>query len=137
MRNAPIGPYDKSVMTFTRIKGALLAAGVIAGATVFAAPASADTSGSLADLLSSLDELGISGIGPVDAAELSRSLCPLLADSGQQTADIAAKVSDAVGRPLGPGTGLTGMAISFLCPRAVDNVADSLSNGSSLLPLFG
>ena len=136
MRNAPIGPYDESVMTFTRIKGALLAAGVIAGATVFAAPASADTSGSLADLLSSLDELGISGIGPVDAAELSRSLCPLLADSGQQTADIAAKVSDAVGRPLG-GTGLTGMAISFLCPKAVGNVADSLSNGSSLLPLFG
>jgi hypothetical protein len=31
----------------------------------------------------------------------------------------------------------TGAAISFLCPRAVDNVADSLNNGKPLLPIFG
>jgi hypothetical protein len=31
----------------------------------------------------------------------------------------------------------TGTAISFLCPRAVDNVADSLSDGTPLLPIFG
>jgi hypothetical protein len=30
-----------------------------------------------------------------------------------------------------------GTAISFLCPRAVDNFADSLSDGKPLLPIFG
>jgi hypothetical protein len=29
------------------------------------------------------------------------------------------------------------MAISFLCPKAVGNIADTLTNGTPLLPLFG
>jgi hypothetical protein len=29
------------------------------------------------------------------------------------------------------------MAISFLCPKAVGNITDTLTNGKPLLPLFG
>ena len=104
---------------------------------VFAAPAVADTTANIDEFLNTLDGLGITTIAPVDAVELGQSLCPMLAESGQNTADIAAKVSDSIGRPLGPATMFTGLAISFLCPKAVNNVADTLSNGAPLLPLFG
>ena len=104
---------------------------------VFAAPAVADTTANIDEFLNTLDGLGITTIAPGDAVELGRSLCPMLAESGQNTADIAAKVSDSIGRPLGPATMFTGLAISFLCPKAVNNVADTLSNGAPLLPLFG
>jgi hypothetical protein len=30
-----------------------------------------------------------------------------------------------------------GTAISFLCPKAVQNVTESLADGTPLLPLFG
>ena len=103
----------------------------------FAVPASADTTANIDEFLNTLDGLGITTIAPVDAVELGQSLCPMLAESGQNTADIAAKVSDSIGRPLGPATMFTGLAISFLCPKAVNNVADTLSNGAPLLPLFG
>jgi hypothetical protein len=119
--------------------GSLVTAGIIAAiaAGAFAAPAGADTATAVDDLLSSLDGLGITEMAPGDAAALGQSLCPMLAESGQNTADIAAKVSDGIGRPLGPATMFTGMAISFLCPKAVNNVADTLTNGTPLLPLFG
>ena len=61
----------------------------------------------------------------------------MLAERGQNTADIAAKVSDAIGRPLGVGTVFTGAAISFLCPRAIENVTSKLTDGKLPLPLFG
>lgn len=119
--------------------GSLVTAGIITAiaAGAFAAPAGADTATTVDDLLSSLDGLGITEMAPGDAAALGQSLCPMLAESGQNTADIAAKVSDGIGRPLGPATMFTGMAISFLCPKAVNNVADTLTNGTPLLPLFG
>jgi len=125
-------------MKFSRISraGALVAVAGIMTA-VFAAPASADTTANIDEFLNTLDGLGITTIAPVDAVELGQSLCPMLAESGQNTADIAAKVSDSIGRPLGPATMFTGLAISFLCPKAVNNVADTLSNGAPLLPLFG
>ena len=113
----------------------VLAAGIAAG--VFAASAGADTTASTDDFLNTLDGLGITNIGPGDAVALGQSLCPLLADRGQNTADIVGKVSDSIGRPLGPATMFTGMAISFLCPKAVGNIADTLTNGTPLLPLFG
>ena len=69
--------------------------------------------------------------------ELGQSLCPMLAERGQNTADIAAKVADGIGRPLGLATMFTGTAISFLCPRAVDNVADTSPTAAPLLPIFG
>jgi hypothetical protein len=125
-------------MKFSRISRAgslVVAAGIAAG--VFAAPACADTTANIDNFLTTLDGLGITDIAPGDAVELGQSLCPLLADRGQNTADIAAKVSDAIGRPLGPATMFTGVAISFLCPKAVGNITDTLTNGKPLLPLFG
>lgn len=116
--------------------GALtLAVALVGGA--FAAPAGADTIADVDDLLTTLDGLGITDIAPQDAVAVGQSLCPLLADRGQDTADIAATVSEAIGRPLGPATMFTGSAISFLCPRAVENVTDNLVEGRPLLPLFG
>ena len=114
---------------------AVLAAGV-AGA-ILAAPAQADTADTVDDFLTTLDRLDITGIDPAKAVEVGESLCPMLAQRGQNTADIAAKVSEAIGRPLGASTMFTGAAISFLCPRAIENVSDSLSDGKPLLPLFG
>ena len=120
---------------FSRAGSLVVAAGIAAG--VFSAPAGADTTANIDNFLTTLDGLGITNIAPGDAVELGQSLCPLLADRGQNTADIAAKVSDAIGRPLGPATMFTGVAISFLCPKAVGNIADTLTNGKPLLPLFG
>jgi hypothetical protein len=126
-------------MKLRRTTGSLvLAAGLISG--VFAVPAQADTVadlGTVDDLLTTLDGLGITDIAPGDAAALGQSVCPLLAERGQNTADIAGQLSDAIGRPLGPATMFTGTAISFLCPRAVERVTDNLVDGSPLLPLFG
>jgi len=121
--------------SFSRVGSLVLAAGIVS--CVFAAPASADTNGNVNDFLSTLDGLGITNMAPGDAVALGQSLCPMLADRGQNTADIVGKVSDTIGRPLGPATMFTGMAISFLCPKAVDNIADTLTNGKPLLPLFG
>lgn len=117
-----------------------LAAGILTG--IFAATAAADTTNSVDDVLSTLTDLGITDLGitdlgPVDAGELERSLCPVLADRGQDAVDVAAKVAEGIGRPLGVGTMFTGTAISFLCPRAVDSVTDTLNNGTPLLPIFG
>ncbi len=63
--------------------------------------------------------------------ELGQSICPLLADRSQNTADIASTVADRLGRPLGPATMFTGIAVSFFCPRAVQDLAD----GKSPIPL--
>ena len=113
----------------------MLAAGLIGG--VFAVPAQADTAGDVDDLLSTLDGLGITGIAPGDAAALGESVCPLLAERCQNTADIAGQVSGAIGRPLGPATMFTGTAISFLCPRAVERVTDNFVDATPLIPLLG
>lgn len=128
-RNARPLTYDIPVM---KLRASVLAAALMAGTLVLAAPAQADTS-DVTDFLNTLDSLGIGNIDPGQAVALGQSVCPLLANRAQNTADIAAKVSDAIGRPLGVGTMFTGAAVSFLCPRAVDNIA----NGRQLLPLFG
>ena len=115
-----------------KLRRTAVAAGLLAGVLPFAAPAGADT-GSVTDLLDALDGLGITDIAPGDAVALGQSLCPLLAQRGQNTADIAAKVSEAVGQPIGAAAMFTGSAISLVCPRAVDRIAQ----GGPLLPLFG
>ena len=114
----------------------VLAAGLVAVALPLAAPAQAEP-GNVTDVLNTIDGLGISDLAPQDAVALGQSLCPLLAERGQNTANIAAEVSDTIGRPLGPATMFTGAAISFLCPRAIDNVTNDLANGKLPLPLFG
>jgi hypothetical protein len=125
-------------MKLTRI--AVTVAGLMAAGAVLAAPAVAEPAPDVTDVidfLNALDGIGIGDLDPGQAVSLGQSLCPLLAQRGQNTADIAAKVGDSIGRPLGPATMFTGAAISFLCPKAVDNVTGSLTDGRSLLPLFG
>ncbi len=122
-------------MMLRRVTGVALAA--LAGAAVFAAPAQADSTNGVDNFLNAIDGLGITAINPQDAVEAGKALCPLLADRGQNTADIAGKVSDAIGKPLGASTMFTGAAISFLCPRAVENISSDLSKGKLPLPLFG
>lgn len=122
-------------MTFSRITGSLVLAAGLAGG-VFAVPAQADTASSVDDFLTTLDGLGLSNIDPAKAVEVGQSLCPVLAERGQNTADIASTVSDAIGRPLGPATMFTGAAISFLCPKAVENVTGDLAKGKLPIPLF-
>ena len=69
-----------------------MAAGLIAGAAALAAPAHADTTTD--DFLSALSSAGITNIDPGSAVELGQSICPLLADRSQNTADIASTVAD-------------------------------------------
>lgn len=124
-------------MKFSYLTGAaILAAGLAGG--VFAAPAQADTANNVTDFLNSLDSLGLGGIDPAKAVSVGQSLCPVLAERGQNTADIASTVSDAIGRPLGPATIFTGAAISLLCPKAIENVSNDLANGKLIpIPIFG
>ncbi|MCX2930789.1 DUF732 domain-containing protein [Mycobacterium sp. CVI_P3] len=116
-------------MTFRRSAIATVAAGLFAGATALAAPAQADTTAD--DFLAALTSAGITGIDPGQAVELGQSICPLLADRSQNTADIASTVADSLGRPLGPATMFTGIAVSFFCPR----VMQDLASGNSPIPL--
>ena len=67
---------------------------------------------------------------PVDAAEFAQSVCPMLAEPGQQVADAAAQASDGLGQPL-PGSMFAGAAISMFCPAAIN----SMANGQSPIPL--
>jgi len=94
-----------------------------------AAPAQADTTTD--DFLGALNSAGITGMDPGQAVELGQSICPLLADRSQNTADIASTVADRMGRPLGSATMFTGLAVSFFCPRAMQDLA----NGNSPIPL--
>jgi hypothetical protein len=116
-------------MTFRRMASAAVVAGLIAGAMTLAAPAQADTASD--DFLAALNKAGITGIDPDQAVQLGQSICPLLADRSQNTADIASTVADKLGRPLGPAAMFTGVAVSFFCPRAVQDLA----NGQSPIPL--
>jgi ABC-type transport system substrate-binding protein len=106
-----------------------LALGVVA-ATSLAAPAQADPGDSF---LSALDSNGITGLDPGTAVEVGQSVCPMLSEPGQRMADVAGDVADTLGRPLGPATMFTGLAISIFCPSAVARLAD----GPSSLPALG
>ena len=57
---------------------------------------------------------------------MGQSVCPMLAEPGQQLADVAANVSDAIGKPLGPATMFTGLAITMFCPAAVASLANGV-----------
>jgi hypothetical protein len=82
--------------------------------------------------MGALTSAGLSGIDPATAVSVGQSVCPMLSEPGQQMANVAAGVSDALGRPLGPATMFTGIAISMFCPAAVT----SLANGQTPIP-FG
>ena len=128
---SPVG-YDSTTMHRTRtalIAPLAVALGVVA-ATSLAAPAQADATDSF---LSALDSNGISDIDPGTAIEVGQSVCPMLSEPGQRMADVAGNVADTLGRPLGPATMFTGLAISAFCPSAVARLAD----GSSFSDLSG
>ncbi|BBX09335.1 DUF732 domain-containing protein [Mycolicibacterium aichiense] len=116
-------------MTFRRMASVGAVAGLIAGAVALAAPAQADTTTD--DFLAALGNAGITGMDPAQAVEMGQSICPLLADRSQNTADIASTVADRMGRPLGAATMFTGLAVSYFCPRAMQDLA----NGNSPIPL--
>jgi hypothetical protein len=101
-----------------------VSAGLIAASAAFAAPAQADPS---SDFLSTLTNSGLSGIDPSTAESVGQSVCPMLAEPGQNLANVAAQVSDALGKPLGPATMFTGLAISMFCPAAVTSMANGQS----------
>jgi hypothetical protein len=104
--------------------------GLVAGATLLAAPAQADPGADA--FMGALTSAGVGGIDRATAVSVGQSVCPMLSEPGQQMADVAAGVSDALGRPLGPATMFTGIAISMFCPAAVT----SLANGQTPIP-FG
>ncbi|MGW0159005.1 DUF732 domain-containing protein [Mycobacterium sp. NPDC003323] len=103
-------------------------AAALSVALLAAAPAQADPA---TDFLNTLDGTGLSTIDPGDAIAAGQSVCPMLADGGQDLADVAGRVSETIGRPLGPATMFTGFAISAFCPGAVTSIA----NGESPVPL--
>lgn len=113
----------------TTLASLVVSAGILATATSLAAPAAAD-SGTDA-FIAALSSAGLTGVDPATAVSVGQSVCPMLAEPGQQVANVAAEVSNTLGRPLGPATMFTGLAITMFCPGAVA----SLANGQSLGPI--
>ncbi|WP_319449381.1 MULTISPECIES: DUF732 domain-containing protein [unclassified Mycobacterium] len=116
-------------MKRTRIAVLAMSAGVVAAALFGAAPAQADPVAD--DFLSNLSAAGLTDIDPATAVSVGQDVCPMLAEPGQQMADVAGDVSEAIGKPLGPATMFTGLAITIFCPGAVS----SLANGDTPIPL--
>jgi Protein of unknown function (DUF732) len=105
--------------SFAATVGSLI---VVAAGTGLAAPAQADTTTDT--FLNALTTNGLGNVASGNAVELGKSICPMLADSGQSTADIASKVADTGGMSLGPATMFTGLAISVFCPGAIARLSD-------------
>lgn len=104
------------------LKYSVLAAAAVVAATVTAAPAQADTGTDV--FLGAVNHYRLGDIDPATAVRVGESICPMLAEPGQDTADVAARVADELGRPLGPATMFTGLAIQILCPRAITALTD-------------
>lgn len=105
------------------------AAALMAVGAGVAAPAQADTETDA--FVTALTDAGLTGIDPGTAVAVGQSICPRLVEPGQNAANLAADVANAIGRPLGPATMFTGLAISVFCPAAVTQLA----NGQSPIPL--
>lgn len=128
--NGGVPAYDGHVMKRNRIAAlaSLTVSAGLLGCAFGIAPAQADPSDAFLDALA---DSGLTGIDPGNAVAVGQSVCPMLSESGQNVADVASRVSDTLGRPLGPATMFTGVAISIFCPGAVQNIA----NGQAPLPL--
>lgn len=115
-----------------RVSLCLLSAVTAATAALaVAAPAGAD---SVTDtFLNAVDQAGVTAPNVVDTAALGQSVCPMLAEPGQNAADVAARVADTAGMPLGPATMFTGLAISAFCPAAVAGIGDGKVFGIDVL----
>ncbi|WP_111512631.1 DUF732 domain-containing protein [Mycobacterium kyogaense] len=106
------------------VLGAALAIAAPATATVAAAPAQADPGVDV--FLSALDHYRLGDIDPATAVRVGEQVCPMLSEPGQNMANVAAKVADELGRPLGPATMFTGLTIQLMCPRAVSALTDGV-----------
>ncbi len=105
-------------------------AGVAVTASLAASPAQADPGTDA--FLNAVTSAGLGGTtDPSNLVAVGQSVCPMLADPGQNAADVAAKVADSTGMSLGGANMFTGLAISFLCPRVLESVA----GGQSPIPL--
>jgi hypothetical protein len=102
----------------------IVSAGLIAATTGLAAPAQADASADA--FVNALSNAGLGPSDPARAVELGQTVCPMLADSGQTTTNVAAKVADAGGMSLGPATMFTGIAISMFCPSTIARLGSDL-----------
>jgi hypothetical protein len=118
-----------NLIRVTTVASLAVSLGVLAGGTALAAPAQADPGADA--FVSTLASSGLTGVDPATAMSVGQSVCPMLSEPGQRMADVAADVSDALGKPLGPATMFTGIAISMFCPAAVT----SLANGQTPIPL--
>ncbi|MDY6998350.1 MAG: DUF732 domain-containing protein [Actinomycetota bacterium] len=107
---------------FTLAVAASVLASAATMATVSAPPSQADTGADV--FLAALGDYGLGGIDPATATRVGEAVCPMLAEPGQNLADVAADVADALGRPIGPATMFTGLAIQMFCPRAVTALTD-------------
>ncbi|MDW5610572.1 MULTISPECIES: DUF732 domain-containing protein [Mycolicibacterium] len=105
------------------VVAALVAAATVA-ATMSAAPAQADPTTDA--FISTLQHYRLGDIDPATAMRVGQTVCPMLSEPGQNAANVAADVADALGRPLGPATMFTGLAISIFCPRAVSAMTDGV-----------
>ncbi|OHU98434.1 DUF732 domain-containing protein [Mycobacterium talmoniae] len=114
-----------------RLGSLMLSAGLLAGSAVLAAPSRADSSSDA--FLSALTNAGIASPDPATAVAVGQSVCPMLSEPGQNTANVAAKVADSTGMSLGPSTMFTGIAISIFCPALVSR----LGAGVPQLPILG
>ncbi|TRW79300.1 DUF732 domain-containing protein [Mycolicibacterium sp. 018/SC-01/001] len=111
-------------MKFRHTALAVLGAAFAIAAPATAAPAQADTGADV--FLSALDHYRLGDIDPATAVRVGEQVCPMLAEPGQNMANVAAKVADELGRPLGPATMFTGLAIQIMCPRAVSALTDGV-----------
>jgi hypothetical protein len=126
--------------TSVRLKfaAAVVSGGLVAAGAGLAGPAHADSSADA--FLGALTNVGLDNVDPGNAVELGKSVCPMLADSSQTTADVASKVADMGGMPLGSATMFTGLAVSIFCPTAIARIGDpatitNFANGQSPIPL--
>ena len=103
---------------------AALVASAAMAATLAAPPAHADPATDA--FISTLQHYRLGDIDPATAVRVGQTVCPMLSEPGQNAANVAADVSEALGRPLGPATMFTGLAISIFCPRAVDAMTDGV-----------
>ncbi len=105
----------------------IVSGGLAAAATGLAAPAQADPNTDL--FIDALNSAGLQNVDPGNAVALGQQVCPMLADSGQSAADVAAKVADSGGMSLGPATMFTGIAISMWCPGAMARLGNGQIDG--------
>ncbi len=111
-------------MTLKSLAVAALVASAVVAATMSAAPVHADPTTDA--FLSTLEHYRLGDIDPATAMRVGSSVCPMLSEPGQNMANVAAEIANDLGRPLGPATMFTGLAISIFCPRAVDAMTDGV-----------